>query len=150
MKIQASLKNLKKSLKAHNKDLESIIVTITNNYFTDLVKYQEDLLMNIFKDNKLSYEDLHNKYIKSFKKTLKKNKNINLIDDSETESETESEEIKNNINHLESLKSEMNILEKINIKDKVCYIENKDGGSIYNSEVIKIGEVKNGDFFLYE
>ena len=62
MKIQCSVKNLKKTLKAHNKNLESIIATMTNNYYTDLVKYQEDLLMNICKDNNLSYENLHNKF----------------------------------------------------------------------------------------
>ena len=33
---------------------------------------------------------------------------------------------------------------------KECFIENKEGGSIYNHEVIKIGEVKNGEFILYK
>jgi len=149
MKIQFSLKNLKKTLKTHNKNLENIITTITNNYYTDLVKYQEDLLMNICKDNNLSYEDLHNKYIKSFKKSIKKKKNMNLID-SDSDIENENENVKNNTTILNNLKSNINILEKVNIKDIICYIENKEGGSIYNKEVMKIGEVKDGEYFLYE
>jgi hypothetical protein len=151
MKIQGNLKNLKKTLKKHNKELDSVLVTLTNNYYSDLVKYQEDLLMNICKDHTLSYEDLHNKYIKSFKKNIKKKKNLNLIEDSDSENDNESDQIRKNTNSLEKKNSDINILEKISIKNKVCYIENKDGGSIYNNEVIKIGEVKsNGDYLLYE
>ena len=150
MKIQCSVKNLKKTLKAHNKNLESIIATMTNNYYTDLVKYQEDLLMNICKDNNLSYENLHNKYIKSFKKSIKRKKNMNLIDESNSDSDIENENIKKNTTTLNNLKSNINILEKINIKDIICYIENKEGGSIYNKEVMKIGEIKDGEYFLYK
>ena len=150
MKIQCSVKNLKKTLKAHNKNLESIIATMTNNYYTDLVKYQEDLLMNICKDNNLSYENLHNKYIKSFKKSIKRKKNMNLIDESNSDSDIENENIKKNTITLNNLKSNINILEKINKKDIICYIENKEGGSIYNKEVMKIGEIKDGEYFLYK
>ena len=151
MKTQGNLKNLKKTLKKHNKELDSVLVTLTNNYYSDLVKYQEDLLMNICKDHTLSYEDLHNKYIKSFKKNIKNKKNLNLIEDSDSENDNESDQIRKNTNSLEKKNSDINILEKISIKNKVCYIENKDGGSIYNNEVIKIGEVKsNGDYLLYE
>ena len=41
------------------------------------------------------------------------------------------------------------ILEKHTIDGKVCFIENKEGGSIYDKDVIKIGEVKEGEFILY-
>ena len=141
MKIQGTLKSLKKTLKNNNKELDGIILTFTNNYYSDLVKYQEDLLMNICNDNNLSYEDLHNKYIKSFKKNIKKKKNNILIEDSDSENDDESDQVRNNINDLE----------KISFKNKICYIENKEGGSIYNNEVIKIGEVKtNGEYLLYE
>ena len=68
------MKSLKKTLKDYNKDLDGIIETMTTNYYSDLVKYQEDLLMKICDDNDLSYEELHVKYIKPFKKTLKKTK----------------------------------------------------------------------------
>ena len=151
MKIQGTLKSLKKTLKNNNKELDGIILTFTNNYYSDLVKYQEDLLMNICNDNNLSYEDLHNKYIKSFKKNIKKKKNNILIEDSDSENDDESDQVRNNINDLENTNLDKNILEKISFKNKICYIENKEGGSIYNNEVIKIGEVKtNGEYLLYE
>ena len=151
MKIQGTLKSLKKTLKNNNKELDGIILTFTNNYYSDLVKYQEDLLMNICNDNNLSYEDLHNKYIKSFKKNIKKKKNNILIEDSDSENDDESDQVRNNINDLENTNLDKNILEKISLKNKICYIENKEEGSIYNNEVIKIGEVKtNGEYLLYE
>ena len=145
MKLQTSLKNLKKIRRQQNKEIDEIINTLTNNYLTDLVKYQEDLLLNICRDYNLEYEDLHAKYIKSLKKNIKKTKNINLIDNSDSESDLESEEIKESIQKDNT----ENILEKIEINNKLCYIENKEGGSIYNNEVVKIGEVKEGKYHLY-
>lgn len=151
MKLQSTIKSLKKTLKKSNKELDEYINILSNNYANDLVKYQEELLMNICQEHNLSYEDLHNKHIKSFKKSLKKRKNTNLIENSDSDSESESNE-GNSKNESGSTKekSPINILEKISIQDKTCYIE-KEGGIIYNSEVMKIGEVKtNGEYFLYE
>lgn len=148
MKLQVCLKNLKKIRRNQSKEIDELITTLTNNYVSDLIKYQEDLLLNICRDNDLNYDDLHSKYIKSFKKNVKKNKNINLIDNSDSDSDIESEDIKSSINVSEN-NNETNVLEKIIIKDNTCYIENKEGGSIYNNEVIKIGEVREGEYFLY-
>ena len=151
MKLQSTIKSLKKTLKKSNKELDEYINILSNNYANDLVKYQEELLMNICQEHNLPYEELHNKHIKSFKKSLKKRKNTNLIDNSDSESESESNEgnSKNDSGNTKE-KSPINILEKVSIKDKICYIE-KELGIIYNSEVMKIGEVKtNGDYFLYE
>lgn len=148
MKLQTSLKNLKKIRRQQNKELDEIITTLTNNYYTDIVKYQEDLLLNICKDHNLQYDQLHSKYIKTLKKTMKKTKNANLIDASDSESEAESEEVKASISQNQN--NVENILEKILIEDKTCYIENREGGSIYNGEVIKIGEVKDGKYHLYQ
>lgn len=147
MKLQVSLKNLKKLRRSQNQDIDDIITTLTNNYYTDLVKYQEDLLLNICKDNNLCYEDLHVKYIKSFKKNMKINKNNNLIDISDSESDNDGNNLQNTNT---ASNNNINILEKIKIKDNTYYIENKEGGIIYNSEVIKIGEIKNGNYFIYE
>ena len=87
---------------------------------------------------------MHTKYIKNFKKNFKKTKNSELIEIEEND--TESTDIQNNINEFEDL----NVLEKKMIDDKTCFIENKEGGSIYNREVIKIGEVKDGSYVLYK
>ena len=151
MKIQANIKSLKKIIKSQNKEIDSVFTVLTNNYYSDLIKYQEDLLINICKDHDLSYENLHNKYIKTFKKNIKK-KNLNLIEnsDSDSENEDELENIRKSTNEIDNIKPEFNVLEKVFINKKICYIENKDGGSIYDSDVIKIGEVKYGDYILYE
>ena len=79
---------------------------------------------------------------------MKKSKNVNLIDNSDSESELESDEIKANLAQNQN-NTEPNVLEKVKIDDRFCYIENKEGGSIYNEEVVKIGEVKEGKFHLY-
>ena len=47
MKVQNSLKALTKSLNAFNKDYEHILDNIQKGYVTDLVKFQEDLLLKI-------------------------------------------------------------------------------------------------------
>ena len=147
MKLQGTLKNLKKLRRQQNKDLDEIISALTNNYYTDIVKYQEDLLLNICREKELDYDELHSKYIKTLKKSMRKSKNINLIDNSDSESEIDSEEVKST---LDSNKfNNENVLEKIKINSKICYIENKEGGSIYDHEVVKIGEVKEGKFHLY-
>ena len=147
MKLQGTLKNLKKLRRQQNKDLDELVSTLTNNYLTDIVKYQEDLLLNICREKGLDYDELHSKYIKTLKKTMKKSKNANLIDNSDSESEVESDEVKASM-ALNQANNE-NVLEKVNINNKVCYIENKEGGSIFNNEVIKIGEVKDGKYKLY-
>ena len=147
MKLQGTLKNLKKLRRQQNKDLDELITTLTNNYFTDIVKYQEDLLLNVCREKDLNYDELHSKYIKTLKKSIKKSKNSNLIDNSDSESEAETEEIKANM--TSNLGNNENVLEKVKIDSKVCYVENKEGGSIYNNEVMKIGEVKEGKYHLY-
>jgi hypothetical protein len=145
MKVQNSLKALTKSLNAYTKEYEQILENIQKAYVVDLVKYQEDVLLKIATDYELNYEELHDKYLKNFKKNFKKSKKTLLIDLEENESE--SAEIQNTLNEIEETE---NILEKHQVKGKECFIENKEGGSIYNHEVIKIGEVKNGEFILYK
>ena len=145
MKVQNSLKALTKSLATFNKDYDHILDSIQKGYITDLVKYQEDLLLKISTDYNLNYDDMHDKYLKNFKKNFKKSKKNQLIDLEENDSE--SLEINNSVNEMEEIE---NILEKHEINGKVCFIENKEGGTIYNNEVIKVGEVKNGQFILYK
>ena len=134
-----------KSLNIYNKDFEHIVENMQKAYVTDLVKYQEDVLLKIATDYKLNYDELHDKYLKNFKKNFKKSKKNQLIDLEDNDSE--SAEISNTINEIQETE---NILEKHEINGKVCFIENKEGGTIYNNEVIKVGEVKNGKFILYK
>ena len=143
MKLQSNLKALNKLRLNYNKEYEQQLENLQKGYFVDLVKYQEDLLLKIATDYELDYNEMHEKYIKNFKKSLKKTKKMQLIDEC---SDSESTEIQNNLNEYED---NMNVLEKTKIEGKVCFIENKEGGSIYDKDVIKIGEVKEGEFILY-
>ena len=144
MKLQSNLKGLNKLRLNYNKEYEQQLENLQKGYFVDLVKYQEDLLLKIATDYELDYNDMHEKYIKNFKKSLKKTKKMQLIDEC---SDSESVEIQNNLNEYED---NMNVLEKTKIDGKICFIENKEGGSIYDKDVIKIGEVKEGgEFILY-
>ena len=145
MKVQNSLKALTKTLNAYNKEFEHIVDNMQKSYVTDLVKYQEDVLLKISTDYNLNYDELHDKYLKNFKKNFKKSKKNQLIDLEDNDSE--SAEINNTINEMQEVE---NILEKHTIDGKVCFVENKEGGTIYNNEVIKVGEVKNGQFILYK
>ena len=143
MKLQSNLKALNKLRLNYNKKYEQQLENLQKGYFVDLVKYQEDLLLKIATDYELDYNDMHEKYIKNFKKSLKKTKKMQLIDEC---SDSESNEIQNNLNEYED---NMNVLEKTEVDGMVCFIENKEGGSIYDKEVVKIGEVKEGEFILY-
>jgi len=143
MKLQSNLKALNKLRLNYNKEYEQQLENLQKGYFVDLVKYQEDLLLKIATDYELDYNDMHEKYIKNFKKSLKKTKKMQLIDEC---SDSESNEIQNNLNEYED---NMNVLEKTEVDGMVCFIENKEGGSIYDKEVVKIGEVKEGEFILY-
>lgn len=144
MKVQNSLNLLNKSLATFNKDYDHIIDNIQKGYVTDLVKYQEDLLLKISTDYNLDYDQMHDKYLKNFKKNFKKSKKNQLID---IDDNSESAEINSTVNEMQEIE---NILEKHEIDGKVCFIENKEGGTIYNNEVIKVGEVKSGKFILYK
>ena len=42
-----------------------------------------------------------------------------------------------------------NILEKKVINNKIYYIQNKEGGLIYNKELEKLGEITNGQYIFY-
>ena len=143
MKVQSNLKALNKLRSNYNKEYDQQLDNLQKNYYVDLVKYQEDLLLKIATDHDLDYNEMHEKYIKNFKKSLKKTKKMQLIDEC---SDSETAEIENNLTEFED---QNNVLEKTKIKGKVCFIEKKEGGIIYDKDVMKIGEVKNGEYVLF-
>jgi len=144
MKLQSNLKVLDKLRNTYNKEHDQLIENLQKGYYVDLVKYQEDLLLKIATDYDIDYNEMHEKYIKDFKKSLKKtSKKIQLIEEG---SDSEIGDIAQN---QEELDEHANILEKTKIDGKVCFIENKEGGIIYDKDVMKIGEVKKGEFILY-
>ena len=88
-------------MNTYSKDFDQVIESLQKSYITDLVKYQEDLLLTISSDYNLNYDEMHTKYIKNFKKNFKKTKNSELIEIEEND--TESTDIQNNINEFEDL-----------------------------------------------
>ena len=143
MKVQSNLKALNKLRLSYNKEYEQQLENLQKSYYVDLVKYQEDLLLKIATDYELDYSEMHEKYIKNFKKSLKKTKKMQLIDEC---SDSETAEIQNNLTEFED---QTNVLEKTKIKGRTCFIENKEGGTIYDKDVMKIGEVKDGEYVLF-
>jgi hypothetical protein len=132
MKTSTILSNIKKKNSEYITFLESNIKKLTFNSNNDKIKAKEELLLQLCQDYDLDYKKTYKKYIKH----LKKNKEDDLIEiDSESDNDTEEEK---NIS-----------LERVEIKDKICYVENIEGGFIYDSEVKKIGVIQKGEYILY-
>ena len=102
----------------------------------EIIKSNESLLNKISNDYNINYDDLEKKYLKDLKK---KSKTKNLIDIDDNDSDIDLSSV---INKNES------ILERKEIDGIVCFIDNKMG-CIYNKEVIKIGQVENGEYKLF-
>lgn len=150
MKINTILKNLKKSEILYNNQLEDYIKQLSISINTEIIKTKEELLKAICDDEDLDFDNLYTKYIKPLKKDKRKtNHKVDLILDSD-DSDDEESEIKKNLAKQEKNNQEKLPLEKHTIKNKLCYIENIEGGNIFDSNVKKIGEVKNGSFLLYD
>ena len=152
MKFNTLLKNLKKSEVAYSKLLQENIKQLNTALYIEIVKAKEELLKTICEDENLNYDELNVRYIKSLKKDIKKKcSNLELILDSDSSSSDEESENNNDLCKQDKKNTKESIpLEKHKIKNKLCYVENIEGGSIFNSNVVKIGEVKEGSFLLYE
>lgn len=140
MKTSTILSNLKKKNNEYMTFLENSIKKLSINSNNDKLKAKEELLLQICEDHDLEYKKLYKKYIKPLKKKNKDEMN-DLIDiDSDSENDNE--------DSLSETKSVS--LERITIKDKICYVENIEGGFIYDSEVKKIGVLQKGEYVLYD
>ena len=134
-------KKFNKVIKNFNKSFEDDIEEIQKMYTSDIVKAKEDLLVQLCNDYDLKYDELHKKYIQSFKKTIKSKKSTNQeLIDSDNGSDDD--------NVTDIVKNEP-ILEKKEINNIVCYVEDKEGGNIYNQDVEKVGEIRGGEYVLY-
>jgi|SaaInlStandDraft_2_1057019.scaffolds.fasta_scaffold102467_2 hypothetical protein len=133
MKTSTILTNITKKNNEYITFLENNIKKINFNSNNDKIKAKEELLLKICENHELDYKKLHKKYIKPLKKSNEKD----LIE-IDSESENDSDEDNKNIS-----------LERVTIKDKICYVENIEGGFIYDSEVKKIGVIQKGEYVLY-
>ena len=138
MKGKNNLKDLNSLVTQFTKSHNALVDNIYKNYNNDIISNLEVIIENIANDYNLNSKDLQNKYVKEIKKNIKKNKNLIDIDTSESSNDDEQEE------------DNSNILEKIDIDNNSYYFERKEGGSIFNKEVEKVGEYKNGQYLLFK
>lgn len=136
MKGNANFKNMSKSLNNFISDYHSFIETYNITLLDEIIKCNDELLKKISEDYKLDYDELERKYLKDRKKKCK-NKNLIDIDDNDSDIDLSS-----------AIQKNVPVLERKEIDGIVCFIDNKKG-YIYNKEVIKIGEVKNGEYKLF-
>ena len=133
-------KNILKTTKGLLKSVEDEVESMQKLYSSDLVKAKEDLLVLLCNDLNLDYDSLHKKYIVPYKKTLSKNKkNVDII-------ECDSDD---DIQNEENIFNNEQLLEKKQINNKTYFVDEKEGGPIYNQEADKVGEVKNGQYVIY-
>ena len=137
MKGKNNLKDLNNLVTQFAKSHNSLVDNIYKNYNNDIISNLEAIIDNIANDYNLNSKELQNKYIKEFKKNIKKNKNLIDIDTSESSNDEDNED------------NNSNILEKIDINNNSYYFERKEGGNIFNKEVEKVGEYKNGQYLLF-
>lgn len=144
MKLQGNIKAINRIFETYKKDYDGALENLQKSYVSDLVKYQDELILKISTDYNLSYEELYEKYLKNFKKTIKKSKSFQLIDEDEMDDELN--EIQNSLDDIEPNR----VLEKIIIEGSTYYYDQKNGGSIFNKDAEKVGDVNNGKFMLHK
>ena len=144
MKLQGNIKVINRLFEVYKKDYEGAMENLQKSYLSDLIKYQDELLLKISTDYSLNYEELYAKYLKNFKKTIKKSKSFQLIDEDELDEELN--EIQSTLDDVEPNR----VLEKIVLDGSTYYYDQKNGGSIFNKDAEKVGDVNNGKFMLHK
>ena len=144
--METELKMLKKkSKKKYNDIFNNHLKSIYNSSLSSNIIKCEELLKKISIDYNINLNELTERYIPKNLKSKTKKKNTFLIELDECSDE------ENDIKKILSKKQNecKDVLEKIVIKNKICYIENREGGNIYNKELEKLGEINNGKYIFY-
>ena len=136
MKSNFNFKNMSKSVNNFISEYHSFIENYKEVVLDEVVKSNEEILNKISTDYNLDYKELEKKYLKDIKKKCR-NKNLIDIDDNDSD-----------IDLSNSIEKNEPVLERKEIDGVVCFIDNKMG-CIYNKEVIKIGQVENGEYKLF-
>ena len=124
--METHLKNIKSTMFNNSNIINNYLNDINNSYINNIFNIIQNLIKEISNDYDISYNELCEKYLNGIKK-----KYMNIKSDVFT-----------NINTS-------NILEKKIIQGKTYYIQNKEGGIIYNKELEKLGEINNGEYIFY-
>ena len=136
MKTNLNFKNMSKNLNNFISEYHMFIENYHQELLEEIIKSNESLLKKISNDYDINFDDLEKKYLKDLKK---KSKSKNLIDIDDNDSD---------IDLSSAIHKNEPILERKEIDGIVCFIDNKMG-CIYNKEVIKIGQVENGEYKLF-
>lgn len=136
MKTNLNLKNMSKSLNNFISEYHLFIDTYNTVLLEEIIRSNEELLKSISEEYNLDYEELEIKYLRD---NIKKSKNKNLIDIDDNDSD---------IDLSNAIQKNEPVLERKEINGIVCFVDNKKG-CIYNKEVIKIGQVENGEYKLF-
>jgi len=143
-KVKSNIRDLTKLVDTFSKEYDTQLGLLQKSYNAEILLQLNEIIKKIAEEYDLNLKELQNKYIKDLKKNIKKSdKNINLID---SESNSDSYEDNNDV-HKDV--EDLNLLEQIKIDEEIYYFEKKEGGIIYNKEVINVGEYKNGEHILF-
>ena len=136
MKSNFNFKNMSKSVNNFISEYHLFIETYKEVLLNEIIKSNEEIINRISIDYNLDYKELEKKYLKDIKKKCK-NKNLIDIDDNDSD-----------IDLSNSIQKNEPVLERKEIEGVTCFVDNKMG-YIYNKEVIKIGQVENGEYKLF-
>ena len=136
-----NLKELKQLFNDFSKKHDAVIDNIYQDYKKELIENLETIIESIASDYNLDKKILQSKYLKIIKKNIKKNNSpsLSLIEIDTSDS-----------SNCDEVDDETNVLEKVEINNKSYWFERKNGGNIFNREVEKVGEYKNGQYLIFD
>lgn len=144
--MESELKQLKKMVRKYSENMNSYIKNIYGISIRENFKIQESLIKQISKDYDLPYKELCKKYIKKKSKKYISKKNNNFLIELEECSDDDTDIKKMLTNHQNNTNK---VFDKIIINNMECYVENKEGGFIYNKKLEKLGEITDGKPIFY-
>ena len=144
--MENELKQLKKMVKKNSENMNTYIKSIYGISIRESFKIQESLIKQISKDYDLPYKELCKKYLKRKSKKYINKKNNNFLIELEECSDEDTDIKKMLTNHQNNTNK---VFDKMTINDIECYVENKEGGFIYNKKLEKLGEISDGKPIFY-
>ena len=144
--MESELKQLKKMVRKYSENMNASIKSIYGISIRDSFKIQESLIKQISKDYDLPYKELCKKYLKRKSKKYINKKNNNFLIELEECSDEDTDIRKMLTNHQNNANK---VFDKMIINNIECYVENKEGGFIYNKKLEKLGEITDGKPIFY-
>jgi hypothetical protein len=144
--MENELKKLKKMVRKNNENMNAYIKNIYGISIRESFKTQESLIKQISKDYDLPYKELCKKYLKRKSKKYINKINDNFLIELDECSDEDTDITKMLTNHKNNVNK---VFDKMTINSIECYVENKEGGFIYNKKLEKLGEISDGKPIFY-